>query len=266
MIKFFRHIRKSLLIENKTSKYFKYAFGEIFLVVIGILIALQINNWNEKRKDRVQEQIVLNQLFSDFQSNLEQLDQKIKVRSEMMSSAEELLYLIDNESARHVDSLDKSLAISMAYTTYDPIKVDLANTGELALLTDHSLKMALNNWNSEINDIIEDEYNWKDYRNNNFIPFLLENYQFRSLRNKAFRANSLGRFSLNRETSEGYTDNDIGFSKHPVNMNLLLNNPDFEDHVSRCYSINSWTNSEALILRKRLLSIIELIQKNHKNI
>ena len=50
MIKFFRKIRQNLLKENKTGKYFKYAIGEIILVVIGILIALQINNWNEKRK------------------------------------------------------------------------------------------------------------------------------------------------------------------------------------------------------------------------
>ena len=49
MIKFFRKIRQNLIIENKTSKYFKYAIGEIILVVIGILIALQINNWNENR-------------------------------------------------------------------------------------------------------------------------------------------------------------------------------------------------------------------------
>ena len=50
MIKFFRHIRQRLLSENKTGKYLKYAIGEIILVVIGILIALQINNWNEQRK------------------------------------------------------------------------------------------------------------------------------------------------------------------------------------------------------------------------
>ena len=55
MIKFFRKIRFSLLSENKTSKYFKYAFGEIILVVIGILIALQINNWNENRKNKITE-------------------------------------------------------------------------------------------------------------------------------------------------------------------------------------------------------------------
>ena len=66
MIKFFRHIRKSLLMENppvgragKTGKYFKYAIGEIILVVIGILIALQINNWSEGRKDTKKEYIDL---------------------------------------------------------------------------------------------------------------------------------------------------------------------------------------------------------------
>mgnify|MGYP001591841413 CR=1 FL=1 len=51
MIKFFRRIRQGLLSENKFSKYLLYAIGEIILVVIGILIALQINNWNEKRKN-----------------------------------------------------------------------------------------------------------------------------------------------------------------------------------------------------------------------
>jgi hypothetical protein len=50
MIKFFRKIRQNLLMKNKTGKYLKYAIGEIFLVVIGIFIALQLNNWNENRK------------------------------------------------------------------------------------------------------------------------------------------------------------------------------------------------------------------------
>ena len=55
MIKFFRKIRQRMLKENKFSKYLFYAIGEIVLVVIGILIALQINNWNESRKERFQE-------------------------------------------------------------------------------------------------------------------------------------------------------------------------------------------------------------------
>ena len=55
MIKFFRHIRRSLINQNNMGKYFKYAIGEILLVVIGILIALQINNWNETRKEQALE-------------------------------------------------------------------------------------------------------------------------------------------------------------------------------------------------------------------
>jgi sensor domain CHASE-containing protein len=55
MIKFFRKIRQKMLTENKFSKYLLYAVGEIILVVIGILIALQINNWNEKEKLKAEE-------------------------------------------------------------------------------------------------------------------------------------------------------------------------------------------------------------------
>ena len=62
MIKFFRKIRQNLIMENKTGKYFKYAIGEIFLVVIGILIALQINNWNEGRKSSQLELKILKDL------------------------------------------------------------------------------------------------------------------------------------------------------------------------------------------------------------
>ena len=77
MIKFFRHIRKSLLMENNTGKYFKYAIGEIVLVVIGILIALQINNWNEYRK----QQDTLNNIYvtikTDLQEDIKKIDKII---------------------------------------------------------------------------------------------------------------------------------------------------------------------------------------------
>ena len=79
MIKFFRHIRKSLLMENKTGKYFKYAIGEIVLVVIGILIALSINNWNEGRKRISLEISVLNDIKSDLQENIINLEKGIQM-------------------------------------------------------------------------------------------------------------------------------------------------------------------------------------------
>ena len=66
MIKFFRKIRYNLMETGKTTKYFKYAIGEIILVVIGILIALQINNWNETRKTKQVELKILKELKDDL--------------------------------------------------------------------------------------------------------------------------------------------------------------------------------------------------------
>ena len=70
MIKFFRKIRQNLFSEGKTGKYLKYAFGEIVLVVIGILIALQINNWNEERKLDNRKQEYYSQLLDDLNSDI----------------------------------------------------------------------------------------------------------------------------------------------------------------------------------------------------
>ena len=70
MIKFFRTIRQKMITEGKFSKYILYAIGEIVLVVIGILIALSINNWNEKRKDNILKQTFLLKLKSNLQDDI----------------------------------------------------------------------------------------------------------------------------------------------------------------------------------------------------
>ena len=77
MIKFFRRIRQQLLNENKTSKYFKYAIGEIVLVVIGILIALQINNWNEERKENLKAKGYVEKLINDLVADTLSINKRI---------------------------------------------------------------------------------------------------------------------------------------------------------------------------------------------
>lgn len=69
MIKFFRKIRQNLLAERNTGKYLKYVIGEIFLVVIGILIALQVNNWNENRKKAIVKSSYTKSLINDFKKD-----------------------------------------------------------------------------------------------------------------------------------------------------------------------------------------------------
>ncbi|MEL4456496.1 DUF6090 family protein [Lutimonas vermicola] len=84
MIKFFRHIRQNLLAEGKTGQYFKYAIGEIILVVIGILIALQINNWNEQRK--VDREIV--KTLTEIRSNL--ISDSLSIRETRIKKSEDI--------------------------------------------------------------------------------------------------------------------------------------------------------------------------------
>jgi hypothetical protein len=74
MIKFFRQIRQNFLSEDKTGKYLKYATGEIVLVVIGILIALQLNNANEKSKLNLQGKIYTQSLIAELKSDLQILE------------------------------------------------------------------------------------------------------------------------------------------------------------------------------------------------
>ena len=73
MIQFFRKIRQTFLMEKKTSQYLKYALGEILLVVIGILIALQINNWNEARKQEKELLTIYERILLDLENALSEL-------------------------------------------------------------------------------------------------------------------------------------------------------------------------------------------------
>lgn len=104
MIKFFRNIRQNLLMENKTGRYLKYATGEIILVVIGILIALQINNWNEHRKLKTVEIKILKDLKSDIQENIDNLNKGIKKLEIAKKDMSQVLELYKNKTQFH-DSL-----------------------------------------------------------------------------------------------------------------------------------------------------------------
>ena len=105
MIKFFRHIRKTLLMENKTSKYLKYAIGEIILVVAGILIALQINNWNEARKISNLEIDIIKELKNNLDSDLIDIDENIGWHTQGVNSSQIITKVIDNKLSYN-DSLD----------------------------------------------------------------------------------------------------------------------------------------------------------------
>jgi len=91
MIRFFRTLRKRLLAENRVSKYLLYAIGEILLVVIGILIALQIDTWNEARKNRAFEKEVLGQIKENLLQDQMVLQAVARSYREAVAASEKLL-------------------------------------------------------------------------------------------------------------------------------------------------------------------------------
>jgi len=97
MIKFFRKIRQKFISENKFSKYLLYAIGEIVLVVIGILIALSINNWNENNKNAHWEQRFLNDLKNELDSDQIQLNTIYQIQKKKGLACKSLLDLISQE-------------------------------------------------------------------------------------------------------------------------------------------------------------------------
>jgi len=104
MLKFFRHIRQDLIHSGKTSKYFKYAIGEVILVVIGILIALQVNNWNEQRKIKEQQNTFLKSVKKDLNTDATFLKRYLKKLELDNNKLKEQSNRI-NEVSYNIDSL-----------------------------------------------------------------------------------------------------------------------------------------------------------------
>jgi hypothetical protein len=145
MLHFFRSIRQGLINEGKTSKYCRYAFGEIVLIVVGILIALQIQNWNEARKERVKEIKILVSLDDDFKLNLENLEAAIHEYAAMEESTLTAMRYI-GESAEALQGLDPLTLIRTTYALTEIVDGTLnsvLSTDKLELLKDDSLKRLL---------------------------------------------------------------------------------------------------------------------------
>jgi len=261
MLRFFRQIRQRLLIDNKFSKYLLYAVGEILLVVIGILIALQIDNWNDFKKDRGQEKELLIQLKSEYQSNLAQLSAKIDLRNKMITASHKLLDYVDNPQMRSTDSIMKYLGFTIITPTFDPIVNDIISSGRIQLLQNPLLKEKLSRWTSDVISVTEEELEWLKYRSNIYRPFLEENISIRTMAYHNWKNGLMENFQLDRAINIKF---ELAESKRNVDPSVLLDNPKFEDKMSVCMEISMLTNSQSISLRERISEILNLIEKELK--
>ena len=162
MIKFFRKIRQNLLIEDKTGKYFKYAIGEILLVVIGIFIALQINNWNELRKEKNEEAVILSDLKEDLTATRLNFLETIKNQEKMILSSRDLIDAIEaKDYSIHPDAIRKYIRTG-AFSHHREVAIlgsydAIIGSGKTSIIKNKELLNALANFSSQYQSGFEDE-------------------------------------------------------------------------------------------------------------
>jgi len=157
MIKFFRKIRYDLMKKNKTGKYFKYAFGEIILVVIGILIALQINNWNENRKTRILELNILEEIQQALVQDTIVINSNLKYLIDKNSKSRELISHIENKDPyiKKLDTTMMQVYYHRGYKTFNISAFDLLKENGFGIIKNNDLrKQITKHYNSDMADII----------------------------------------------------------------------------------------------------------------
>lgn len=217
-----------------------YAIGEIILVVIGILIALQINNWNENRKLLREEKATIASLKLEFEKNLASLEWDMQGVGAFIAAGDTLLAHTGPEyeygSLKNVDSL---LDMTPRMSVWDPSLYTLENiknSGKLSSLHNEELKLLLIEWDSFYSNLLD----WGDFyveRGSKYFDFLAANAVNRNLPSMGTNTNNQTRFDRTNET--------------------LLRNPAFENILSERVTHNGFMLHFYEEARTRLIAIIE---------
>jgi hypothetical protein len=156
--------------------YSRYAIGEILLVVVGILIALQINNWNEERKLSLEETGILKSVKLDFVNAIKECEENNEFRTRILEATRELYSIMRskdlNYSKNQLDSIIAVLFINPTYNNQTGSLEVLFNSGKINLIKDLEIKEALMLWPQIIEDIKEDEIYSSEQLRYEFYPFI----------------------------------------------------------------------------------------------
>jgi len=144
MIKFFRKIRLTLMEQNKTGKYLKYALGEILLVMIGILLALQVNNWNTLRLERKLEIKILKEIQSNLETDVKNLKAKIEENDLYLKANINVLTHLKDKT-KMTGTLEKDYASILGHGNFRAVTVGYDNLKSegISILSNDSLRNAI---------------------------------------------------------------------------------------------------------------------------
>lgn len=186
MIGFFRKIRKQLADDNKPLKYLRYAVGEIVLVVVGILIALQVNNWNEDYKESQAIKSVLYEIKEDLIKDKAELERNIEIRNEDFEAQKRIINILESNEAFDKNVHSDLGRIHLARNVFSASKgYDLLKELNLGTLKDKELRVLLTQYYERdiawvhrefADDKLEFENFWLPYVRIHFRDFEFGNY------------------------------------------------------------------------------------------
>jgi len=266
MIKLFRNIRKKLAKENKVAPYLRYAIGEIILVMIGILLALQVNNWNTKRLNRIEEISILNQLKEEYISKMEELNQKVTIRNLMIEGSYKIL---DNISQNNydlpIDSLNVYLGQSNLTPTFDApnaVTQELLNSGKLYLISNKNLRKLISEWSGQLDKLIEEEQYLLKTFISNIDPYLNKTYPISNLANPFFDSSS--DFSKNFSKTKIKKGNKHIKSNKTVDIKTLFDDLEFENIIRLIHDFCITANIQSIDVGIYIENVLKMIDSELK--
>ena len=153
-MKIFRNVRQKLAAENSVAKYLRYAVGEIVLVVIGILIALQVNNWNENQKQKKRETVYLQNLSIDLKKQIQLQDIYIDFEDIFLQDCKDIVaHYEQNIGFKNMDSIFpkiNDLSARISFTNANTTLLEMINSGDINIIDNESLKKELMEFNQFI--------------------------------------------------------------------------------------------------------------------
>ena len=230
MINFFRKMRQDSIedgkterIEWRTGRYLKYALGEILLVMIGILLALQVNNWNEQRKEAEKQNRLFSNLKIDFQNRLNELEDFYMAKSKAIENIIKLNLII----SKHENGFDESEVIGLLATLLNNFFFNEAfellegvfNTGLINDIKNEKLKRKLIEWPQLVEEMLEEQRILHNDNRTKYQP-LLDRYI--SIR-KLFEQFDYREYALPRGTPTTLEENFSGLMSDPLLENYLAN-------------------------------------------
>ncbi len=169
MLTLLRKMRRQLVGEKQLGTYLLYAAGEVFLIVIGILIALGIDGWNQRRQESQREAFYLDGLRQEFHSSLAKLDTLSAYNQRSYDTTQELLAGIASardrsDEVRLSKMLIEALSYEIAYNPNNSLLAEMLNSGRLQTLSDPELRRHLTSWESFLESVNRQEANLRNIR------------------------------------------------------------------------------------------------------